>query len=151
MTSTASFTTLSVAATLAAAVALLVRFRNDKRQPTVRRVLRLGTRSSDLAMVQTHWVAARLRAAYPDVKVVILKGVDAFGDLQLTQSLKELAAKTPGLFTKELEAGLQLNAYDAVVHSLKVRGIPTSFEIRLSCNQHVVKQVPEPRSRDTEG
>lgn len=117
--SATTLTTLSVAATFAAALALVLRHRHQKQQPEVRRVLRLGTRSSDLAMVQTHWVAARLRAQFPDVKVVILKGVDAFGDLQLTQSLKELAAKTPGLFTKELEAGLQLNAYDAVVHSLK--------------------------------
>lgn len=39
--------------------------------------------------------------------------------------MKDLAAKTPGVFTKELEAGLLSGQYDAVVHCLK--DMPTTL------------------------
>lgn len=83
------------------------------------RVFRLGTRSSDLAMVQTRWVKEHLERMFPDLLVEIKEGVNARGDIVLDQSLKRLATQDPGIFTKELEGGLLENQYDAVVHSLK--------------------------------
>ena len=47
------------------------------------------------------------------------------GDKKLGQSLATLAAKTPGLFTKELEVHLSGGAVDLVVHSLK--DVPTTL------------------------
>ncbi len=83
------------------------------------RIFRLGSRSSDLAMVQTRWVKEYLERMFPDLLVEIKEGVNARGDIVLDQSLKRLATQDPGIFTKELEGGLLENQYDAVVHSLK--------------------------------
>ena len=76
-------------------------------------------------MVQTRWVRSKLEAAAPHVVVDVLEGVSATGDNVLNVALKDLAAKTPGLFTKELEDGLLAGAYDLVVHSLK--DMPTTL------------------------
>ena len=89
------------------------------------RVLRLGTRKSDLAMVQTRYAAKLIQAEFPQVKVEIIEPISAYGDKQLDQSLKTLATKTPGLFTKDLEEGLVNGAYDVAVHSLK--DVPTTL------------------------
>ena len=78
--------------------------------------LRIGTRKSALAMIQTEHVASLIRGSR---SIAIQVGVEALGDLVLNESLASLAAKTPGLFTKELEGGLLMGQYDFVVHSLK--------------------------------
>lgn len=88
-------------------------------------VLRLGSRKSDLAMVQSRWVRDLLERAHPGLRVEICPGLSSHGDNVLNKSLQELAKTSPGLFTKELEAGLQLDAYDVVVHSLK--DMPTTL------------------------
>mmetsp|Transcript_17590 Transcript_17590/g.28472 ORF Transcript_17590/g.28472 Transcript_17590/m.28472 type:complete len:372 (+) Transcript_17590:270-1385(+) len=87
--------------------------------------VRIGTRKSDLAMIQTYHVESLLLGLFPDIRIAIQEGVSAHGDNVLDQSLKALAAKTPGLFTKELEAGLLMGQYDFVVHSLK--DMPTTL------------------------
>jgi len=94
-----------------------------------RKTLRIGTRKSDLAMVQTHYVADLLRKAYPELDIQILKGIDAVGDKDQVNSLKKLAKKIPGLFSKDLEEGLVENVYDAAVHSLK--DMPTTLPDKL--------------------
>jgi hydroxymethylbilane synthase len=81
-------------------------------------------------MVQTRHVEQLLKRAFPNLRVEIQEGVNALGDRELGESLKTLAAKTPGLFTKELEAGLLDGQYDAVVHSLK--DMPTQLPAGLS-------------------
>ena len=92
---------------------------------TTTTTLRCGSRKSQLAMVQSRWVCSRLVRACPEVDVEILEGVSAMGDNVLNVPLKDLAAKTPGLFTKELEDGLVAGSYDFVVHSLK--DMPTTL------------------------
>jgi len=59
------------------------------------------------------------------VPVAIQVGVESIGDQLLNESLASLAAKTPGLFTTELEGGLIVKQYDFVVHSLK--DMPTTL------------------------
>jgi porphobilinogen deaminase len=49
----------------------------------------------------------------------------ALGDKVLDKPLAMLAAAHPGIFTKELEAGLLADVYDVAVHSLK--DVPTSL------------------------
>ena len=93
--------------------------------------LRCGTRKSALAMVQTRWACSQLAKLARGVYVDVLAGVNTKADNVLDVSLKSLvqtqAAKGngAGLFTKELEDGLQGKVYDFAVHSLK--DVPTTL------------------------
>ncbi|MEI8284187.1 MAG: hydroxymethylbilane synthase [bacterium] len=78
----------------------------------------LGTRGSDLALVQTREVAARLRAAHPDL-VTEERIIKTIGDQRLDVSLASPGSLEKGLFTKELEEALLRGEVDVAVHSLK--------------------------------
>lgn len=78
--------------------------------------VRIGTRGSALACLQTEIVAQALRVAWPGVvteTVVITTTGDAVQDRPLT------AIGGKGLFTAELEAALRDGSIDLAVHSLK--------------------------------
>lgn len=77
--------------------------------------LKLGTRGSRLAVAQSSWVARRLEALEPGLKVE-LETLVTRGDRYPGQ-LAEIGGK--GLFTEELEAGLVDGSLDLAVHSLK--------------------------------
>ncbi len=78
----------------------------------------LGTRGSDLALVQTRDVAARLGQAHPGLALeeTIIKTT---GDKRLDVSLSAPGSLEKGLFTKELEEALLNGSVHAAVHSLK--------------------------------
>lgn len=80
-----------------------------------RRKIRIGTRGSKLALIQTGLVVAALKKSAPKLLIeteVIKTSGDSFqGDL------KKAGGK--GLFVKELEWGLLSGAIDVAVHSLK--------------------------------
>ena len=78
----------------------------------------LGTRGSELALVQTRDVAARLGQAHPGLAVeeTIIKTT---GDKRLDVSLSAPGSLEKGLFTKELEEALLSKSVHAAVHSLK--------------------------------
>ena len=80
------------------------------------RTIRLGTRGSPLALVQTHWVEAQLRALHPGLAtdVVIIK---TSGDKLKDVPLAQVGGK--GLFIKEIEEALLAGEVDLAVHSLK--------------------------------
>lgn len=73
--------------------------------------LRIGTRTSPLAMAQAHELAARLGV---DHEII---GIVTSGDKSMNQSLSDIGGK--GLFTKELEEALIHNHIDVAVHSMK--------------------------------
>jgi len=78
--------------------------------------LRIGTRGSDLALVQARLVIAGLQQAHPGLKaepVVIRTTGDRIGD---AEALRD-AGK--GVFVKEIERALLARRIDAAVHSLK--------------------------------
>ncbi|HBY98271.1 MAG TPA: hydroxymethylbilane synthase [Chloroflexi bacterium] len=77
--------------------------------------IRLGTRSSQLALAQTHSVAAALRMAHPGLVVEIVT-VRTSGDRR-SESLREIGGQ--GAFTRELELALLDGEVDVAVHSLK--------------------------------
>lgn len=77
--------------------------------------LRLGTRGSPLARVQSDWVAAQLKKANPGLKLEI-KVITTSGDVS-TGDLKNSGGK--GLFVKEIEEALLADEIDLAVHSLK--------------------------------
>ena len=85
--------------------------------------LRIATRKSQLALWQTEHVAARLRAAHPDLEVALVP-LSTRGDEILDRSLAAIGGK--GLFLKELELAMQRDAADCAVHSLK--DVPMELE-----------------------
>ncbi len=75
-----------------------------------------GSRSSQLALTQTHWVMRQLTQRYPDLDLD-LKQYTTKGDEQLEQALSKLNDK--GLFVKELEVALSAGEIYFAVHSMK--------------------------------
>ncbi|XP_037533288.1 porphobilinogen deaminase isoform X2 [Nematolebias whitei] len=88
----------------------------------VSRVIRIGTRKSQLARIQTDSVADKLKELYPDVHLEIV-AMSTTGDKILDTALSKIGEKS--LFTKELENALERNEVDLVVHSLK--DLPTTL------------------------
>lgn len=88
----------------------------------VSRVIRIGTRKSQLARIQTDSVADKLKELYPDIHLEII-GMSTTGDKILDTALSKIGEKS--LFTKELENALERNEVDLVVHSLK--DLPTTL------------------------
>jgi len=93
-----------------------------------KRTLILGTRPSQLARWQTDFVAAALRAAWPDLRTEI-KVYTTRGDREINRALPEIGGK--GLFTAEIEAALRTGDIDLAVHSLKDLPITDSDELTI--------------------
>lgn len=83
-----------------------------------RQTLRIGTRTSPLAMRQAEAVAARLRAVAPDVEVTMV-GLEAQGDQGRWAEASLMEVGGTGVFTAALERALLDGRVDVVVHSLK--------------------------------
>ncbi len=82
----------------------------------MKKTIRIGTRKSKLALVQTDIVKNALQKAWPDAAIEIAK-IDTKGDQVLDQSLTSFGGK--GVFTAELEAELLSGTIDIAVHSAK--------------------------------
>jgi hydroxymethylbilane synthase len=79
-------------------------------------LLRIATRESPLALWQAEHVAARLRAAHPDLGVELVP-MTTQGDQLLSSPLAAVGGK--GLFVKELEQAMLEGRADLAVHSMK--------------------------------
>ena len=84
--------------------------------PTIPHLIRIASRESRLAMVQSEWTAGKLRALYPSSRVEII-GMTTKGDQILDKPLAQIGGK--GLFIKELETALEEGRADIAVHSMK--------------------------------
>ena len=102
---------------------------------TSKRTIRIGTRKSQLALVQTYWVKEELEKHFPDINFEV-EQMSTQGDKILDVPLAKIGDK--GLFTKELEMGMLNNQTDFAVHSLK--DLPTNLPegLMLGC---VTKRV----------
>ena len=78
--------------------------------------IRIASRESRLAMVQSEWTAAKLRQLYPGAAVEII-GMTTKGDQILDKPLAQIGGK--GLFIKELEVAMEEGRADIAVHSMK--------------------------------
>ncbi len=78
--------------------------------------LRIATRRSNLALIQTRWVAARLQEHFPELRVEEVPIVPA-GDRIQDRPLAQIGGK--GLFVSEVEAAVVRGEADFAVHSLK--------------------------------
>lgn len=86
------------------------------------RTIRIGSRKSQLALVQTHWVQEQLQLRFPD-RTFEVETMATQGDKILDVALAKIGDK--GLFTKELEVGMLQHEIDLAVHSLK--DLPTQL------------------------
>ncbi|XP_029877780.1 porphobilinogen deaminase isoform X2 [Aquila chrysaetos chrysaetos] len=98
------------------------------------RAVRVGTRRSQLARIQTDSVVEMLRELYPDLSFEIV-AMSTTGDKILDTALSKIGEKS--LFTKELENALERNEVDLVVHSLKdlPTSLPPGFTIGAVCKR----------------
>ncbi len=80
------------------------------------RTIRIGSRKSQLALVQTYWVQEQLKNCFPDITFEV-HTMSTQGDKILDVALAKIGDK--GLFTKELEVGMLNQEIDFAVHSLK--------------------------------
>ena len=91
----------------------------------------VGTRGSELALVQATATEAALAAAFPG-RAIVRKVIKTTGDRRTDVSLAEVAKAEgtfdKGVFIKEIEEALDLGDIDIAVHSLK--DLPTVLEDR---------------------
>lgn len=86
--------------------------------------LRLATRGSPLARRQTELVQARLRAASPDLEILVVV-VETVGDLRGEVPLREISGR--GVFTTEVDQAVLMGRADVAVHSAK--DLPATAEV----------------------
>lgn len=86
------------------------------------RPIRIGSRKSQLALVQTYWVREQLQQRFPE-STFDVHTMATQGDKILDVALAKIGDK--GLFTKELEVGMLNGETDFAVHSLK--DLPTNL------------------------
>ncbi|MTJ49880.1 hydroxymethylbilane synthase [Dolichospermum sp. UHCC 0259] len=91
------------------------------------RTIRIGSRKSQLALVQTYWVQAELQKSFPEITFEV-HTMSTQGDNILDVALAKIGDK--GLFTKELELGMINEDIDFAVHSLK--DLPTNLPAGLT-------------------
>ena len=103
----------------------------------MREIIRIGTRSSALALWQANYVADTLRKHYPQCKVELVHH-STKGDRILEKPLAEIGGKS--LFTEELEASMRDGSIDLAVHSLK--DMPTELPEDLVLGAITERETP---------
>ncbi|EEQ32362.1 porphobilinogen deaminase [Microsporum canis] len=103
-----------------------------------RKTFTIGTRKSNLAVLQTEIVRNALVARWPDCEFNVHTR-DAAGDLNKITPLREFTSKN--LWTEELEEMLLAKQLDLVVHSLK--DVPT--QIPETCTLSAIIKREDPR------
>src|SRR5271169_4093057 len=88
-------------------------------------LINIGSRGSQLALWQAHWIQARLQELGHESRVEIIKTT---GDKITDVALSQVGSK--GLFTKEIEEALLTGTIDVAVHSLK--DMPTDLPAGLT-------------------
>ncbi len=81
-----------------------------------KKIIRIGSRKSRLARIQTKLVAEQLLKAHPELEVQMVT-MDTTGDILRDRPLDDAGGK--GLFTLQLEQALRSGKIDLSVHSLK--------------------------------
>ncbi|MBL8629025.1 MAG: hydroxymethylbilane synthase [Rhodospirillaceae bacterium] len=81
-----------------------------------RHALKLGTRSSPLALVQTELVKAALLKTMPDLIIEVVT-FETKGDVERDASIEDIGGR--GVFTDELDDAVMDGTVDAAVHSVK--------------------------------
>ena len=85
--------------------------------------LRLGSRTSQLAMWQARHVASLLASLHPSLPHADVVGMNTTGDIDQIKPLTSFDSK--GVFTKELDVAVLASRIDAAVHCMK--DLPTTL------------------------
>ena len=88
--------------------------------------IRIGSRESKLAVIQSELVMDAIRAAHPDTRLELVT-MKTTGDKILDRTLDQIGGK--GLFVKELDAALLDGRVDFTVHSCK--DLPMDIDERI--------------------
>ncbi|AKC60725.1 hydroxymethylbilane synthase [Blochmannia endosymbiont of Camponotus (Colobopsis) obliquus] len=99
------------------------------------KTLKIATRSSPLALCQTHYVCNELRRYHPDIQIELIPIITT-GDTMLDIKLEKIDKK--GLFIKELEYALLHYHADIAVHSMKDMSIhfPKGLGLAVICERN---------------
>ena len=92
----------------------------------MKRIIRVGSRDSKLAVAQTELLMNTIRAHHPEIELELIT-MKTTGDLILDRNLDQIGGK--GLFVKELDKGLRDGTIDISVHSLKDMPMDTPQDI----------------------
>jgi len=92
----------------------------------MKKIVRIGTRESKLAVIQAELVAKAIMSFDPDIKTELVK-IKTTGDMNLDVTLDKIGGK--GVFVKELDAALLSGTVDICVHSYKDMPAQTDPEI----------------------
>ena len=82
----------------------------------------IGSRGSQLALYQAHWVKEKIEQKHPEISVAI-EIIKTSGDIIVDAPLNKIGGK--GIFTKEIEEALLARKIDLAVHSMK--DLPTAL------------------------
>lgn len=94
----------------------------------MKKVIRVGSRDSKLAVVQTELALNEIAKVHPDITFELVT-MKTTGDMILDRNLDQIGGK--GLFVKELDQALLEGRIDFSVHSLKDMPVEISDEIPL--------------------
>ncbi len=92
----------------------------------MKKKIKIGSRESRLAVVQTEIIANEIKRANPDFEIEIVT-MKTTGDKILDRTLDKIGGK--GLFVKELDRALIEKKVDITVHSLKDMPIEQNLDI----------------------
>lgn len=90
------------------------------------RKIRIGSRKSRLAVIQTELVMDTIRETHPEIELELIT-METTGDRRLDVTLDKIGGK--GLFVKELDRALLEGRIDLAVHSLKDMPMEESSKI----------------------
>ena len=96
----------------------------------MKRLIRVGSRESKLAVIQAQLVADTIKKYHPELEFEFVT-MKTSGDMILDRSLDEIGGK--GLFVKELDIGLRSGQIDIAVHSLKDMPMLTPEDLPILC------------------
>jgi hydroxymethylbilane synthase len=102
------------------------------------KIIRIGTRASQLALWQAHHVESLIKASGYRTEIV---PIDTKGDKMLNVSISKIGSK--GVFTEEIEAKLLDGSIDIAVHSAKdlSSDIPDELELLAFTEREEVNDV----------
>ncbi|MDF7670085.1 hydroxymethylbilane synthase [Orbaceae bacterium ESL0721] len=103
-------------------------------------IIRIATRKSPLALWQANFIADKLIATHPDLRVELVPMVTQ-GDILLDSPLSKIGGK--GLFVKQLEAALLNHDADIAVHSIKdmPAELPVGLTLATICKRDDVRDA----------
>lgn len=100
-------------------------------------VIRIGSRSSRLAVIQSKLIMEEIQKIMPDAKLELVT-MKTTGDKILHQTLDKIGGK--GLFLKELDAALLSGKVDLCIHSLK--DVPTEENAAIPLGAYSIRETP---------